>query len=155
MFNFKFKPQNPRQWKNPSEGLHTAAVVGITDPAEVEGMDGVKYQAFRYILEIVDEMTDGEDPKFLTVRTKNMRCDSLHPKSNLYKFASAVLRTKELVPEMLPDPSALFGKFVDVIISHNKSEDGQKTYANIDSVLACKNPPADFNSTYVAPLDKE
>lgn len=144
MLKLNFKKQSQGNFKPVSEGYHVGFIVDYMKPFEAETMKGDKYMATRFMIETDEFTNDGK--KRLVCLSKNIRLDSLHPKSNLYALACAALKKKEVVETDLPDLETLLYKHVGFVVSQNE-KDG-KTYANVESVFACKDDPKDWKSTY-------
>lgn len=111
-------------------GTYAARIIEVHD---VQGVERQKYQSTE--TEIVDESTfyfgiKGQDGQLYKVRTFAFK-QSGSPKSNLYKFLSALLGH---APKHGWDYAELQGKECQITVAHKTSADGTKTYANVISI---------------------
>lgn len=118
-----------------------AVCVDVTPLKEYETQYGVK-QKFKFAFEI-DLPDDSRDPvQPWVVFTKPM-VPSLHEKAALTKFLKDWFGRKLTDQENKSlDLESLIGKPASLVIQHEQSEDGSKTYANIKLIMAHKSGEA-------------
>ncbi len=118
-----------------------AVCVDVTPLKEYETQHGVK-QKFKLAFEIdlQDESRDPVQP--WVVFTKPMR-PSLHEKAALTKFLKDWFGRKLTDTENKGlDLESLLGRPANLVIGHQQSEDGSKTYANIKLIMPHKSGEA-------------
>lgn len=114
-----------------------AVCVDVTPLKEYETQYGIK-QKFKFAFEIdlIDESRDPAQP--WVVFTKPM-VPSLHEKAALTKFLKDWFGRKLTDQENKSlDLESLIGRPANLVIAHEQSEDGSKTYANIKLIMAHK-----------------
>jgi hypothetical protein len=113
-----------------------AVCVDVTPLKEYETQYGVK-QKFKFVFEI-DLQDDSRDPvQPWVVMTKPM-VPSLHEKAALTKFLKDWFGRKLTdVENKSLDLESLLGRPASIVIGHEQSEDGSKTYANIKHPAGC------------------
>jgi len=118
-----------------------AVCVDVTPLREYETQYGVK-QKFKFVFEI-DLQDDSRDPvQPWVVMTKPM-VPSLHEKAALTKFLKDWFGRKLTdVENKSLDLGSLLGRPASIVIGHEQSEDGSKTYANIKLIMAHKSGDA-------------
>jgi hypothetical protein len=118
-----------------------AVCVDVTPLKEYETQYGVK-QKFKFAFEIdlIDESRDPVQP--WVVFTKPM-VPSLHEKAALTKFLKDWFGRKLTDQENKSlDLESLLGRRASIVIGHEQSEDGSKTYANIKLIMPHKSGEA-------------
>ncbi len=122
-------------WENPPEGAIPARVCALIDVGhhDATSQDGSQYQRRTVVLcyELAEKKKTGEP--FIVGRTYTL---SLAQNSSLYKIVKALAGEKKIGEAF--DPSWVVGKFCLVQITHStKTKKGkERTYANIDSIMA-------------------
>ena len=118
-----------------------AVCVDVTPLKEYETQYGVK-QKFKFAFEI-DLQDDSRDPvQPWVVFTKPM-VPSLHEKAALTKFLKDWFGRKLTDTENKSlDLESLLGRPASLVIGHEQSEDGSKTYANIKLIMPHKSGEA-------------
>jgi hypothetical protein len=114
-----------------------AVCVDVTPLKEYETEYGVK-QKFKFVFEI-DLIDDSRDPvQPWVVMTKPM-VPSLHEKAALTKFLKDWFGRKLTDQENKSlDLESLLGRPASIVIGHEQSEDGSRTYANIKLIMPHK-----------------
>lgn len=127
-----------------------AKIVDKTELKEYNGQYGKK-QGFRYIFEINQQKEDGS---YWTVCSKPFT-PTLHEKGRLRAFIEKVNGRKMTDGELEQtfDADNMLNKYVNVVIEHDKQEDG-KVYSNIALYQTAKEEPATWQSNYVKMEDK-
>lgn len=126
--------EDPSQYPVPDEGLHNAVLVDAVDLGELDTPFGTK-QKVSLIFEL---QSNDEDGKPFIVGKRFTR--SLHEKAALRKFLEK-WRGEKYSPSELQEGINLenfLGLNATLFIVHNETE--ERTYANIESVLPCKDP---------------
>jgi hypothetical protein len=139
------KYNEPDQYKDLEEGLHSAVVVDVVDRGQVETQFGV-----REIVQIIFALDqNGKDGRPLLV-ARNFN-KSLHPKSSL---SNAIRQLEGRDPGTSCDLERLIGRNATLNIVLNES--GGRTYPNIDAILPAQkgSPKLDIPETYVRKKDR-
>ncbi len=112
------------------EFIGRAVCVDVTEPKSYETQYGTK-EKFKIVFEI-DLIDDSRNPKQPWVVFSKPMAASLHEKSALYKFLKDWFgRPLNAAETEGLDLETLIGKPAQVVIGHEPSSDGTKTYANI------------------------
>lgn len=130
-----------------------AVIVDVTPPKEVETKFGLKEQ-FRIVYET--EMVDDENDRNWCIWSRPYTC-SINEKSNFRKDLKKILGrdlTKTELEEGF-DTEALVGKGVKIIVQHEDSQDGEKTYAVMSFLTADKDKPMKASGSYTRVKDRE
>ena len=114
------------------EGIFPAVCVDVIDlgPMAVtfEGKTSIKHQ-----MQIVWETEKvDEEGRHMTLRSRRLTV-SLHPKAKLAELLSKWFG-KAVTTGTTIELDSLIGKCCTVVVSHTESQDGTRTYANIDAV---------------------
>lgn len=114
-----------------------AVCVDVTPLKEYETQYGIKQKfKFAFEIELQDESRDPVQP--WVVFTKPM-VPSLHEKAALTKFLKDWFGRKLTDQENKSlDLESLIGRSANLVIAHEQSEDGSKTYANIKLIMPLK-----------------
>jgi hypothetical protein len=115
-----------------------AVCVDVTPLKEYETEYGVKKKfKFAFEIDLIDDSRDPVQP--WVVFTKPM-VPSLHEKAALTKFLKDWFGRKLSEQENKAlDLESLIGKSCSIVIAHEESQDGTRTYANIKLIMPLKN----------------
>ena len=119
-----------------SEGLHSATVQEVTSPELVDDRFNPGKQKLKIKVKFLVEEKTGDGGDMIATRAFTF---SLHPKSALRPAVEAIIgRALNPGEETKFDIRSIVNRSCSVLIKHNKSEDGMKTFANVKEVLANK-----------------
>jgi len=133
------------------EGVFLARCYKMVDVGtqETTGQYGTKQQRTIYLYWELLQDDDGEEVRmddgtpYLIFNNYTL---SMSPKANLRKHLDSwrgVKFTEEEAAEF--EVTKLLGAYCKLQISHSKSKDGQRTYANVDTVMTTKKRPEGVN----------
>ena len=136
----------------PEEGVYTARCYKMVDVGTqtTTGQYGTKEQRQVYIYwELLTD--DDDEPVFMedgktVFSIFNSYTLSMNQKANLRKHLDA-WRGKKFTEEEAAefDITKLLGTYCKIQITHTTSKDGQKTYANVNTIMATKKRPEGVN----------
>lgn len=126
-----------------------AVCVDVTEPKEVETQYGKKLK-FRFAFEIQEKMADG---KPFVIWSSGFAL-TYSDRSALKKFLDKWLK-RELTDAELENIEFLIGHSAQVSITHDKSKDGEKEFANIALIQPWKGEPIRPSGLFVRQKDRE
>jgi hypothetical protein len=135
-----------------TDGPIKAVIVDITPPKTVQTKFGEK-EMFRLVFET--SMHDDENDRQWCIWSRNYT-PSLNEKASFRKDLKKIMGrdlTKAELEEF--DTEALIGMGVKLIVQHEESPDGEKTYANISFITADKDKPMKPSGGYTRSKDRD
>jgi len=134
------------------EGTFRAVCVDVTPLVKRETKFGIK-EEFRFVFETDGEAREDGTPPCVWSRGFT---PSLNEKAALRKFLRQWFG-RDLSPaeESELDTEDLIGKGANLVIVHEQSQDGDKTYANIVACTPCKGEVLEASGKFVRKKDRE